>query len=317
MSVTWVLAGIAPKPTRQPACDWADAGIFLALLSTARAEEGIMGEDKGLTVAQIRYWSICALLIIVGGAGTIWGNELPWVGSAVKELSPAIFIAGVLGTFVEPFFRKEFARDAFLAAFRYLLPSEFKEEVEKIIRFEFIAERQVWDRIGGDDEMVLVTSSFDKVIKNRTKAPHKTRGYYTIHELSFSAGRSKILDCRIEYDKNVEDKFDVTNPTGTELIAATKELEIEPGKTARVCGKATQFRRSDDFVFETFLTPVVNPEIEVIVPEGFDHRIEFGTSGERTRIAYSNRYVLSGVYFPGQYMFVRWWPKRTANKSPA
>jgi hypothetical protein len=153
------------------------------------------------------------------------------------------------------------------------------------------------------------------VIKNRTRAPHKKGGHYTIHELSFSRGSSQILDCRIEYDKKIEDKFEVTNPTGTELIAATKEIEIDPGQTARVCGRATQFRRSDDFVFETFLTPVINPEIEVIIPEGFDHRIEFGTSGERTRIAYSNRYVLSGVYFPGQYMFVRWWPKR--EKGPA
>jgi hypothetical protein len=128
----------------------------------------------------------------------------------------------------------------------------------------------------------------------------------------FSNGPSKILDCRIERieDKKKEDKFDVTNPDGTELIAKTKELEIKPGHSARICGKATQFARRDDFVFETFLTPAINPEIEVIVPERFDHRIEFGTSGERTRIAYSNRYVLSEVYFPGQYMFVRWWPKR-------
>ena len=130
--------------------------------------------------------------------------------------------------------------------------------------------------------------------------PHKKGGYYTIHELSFSKGRSEILDCRIERiedDKKKEDEFCVTNPDGTELIAKTKELEIKPGHSARVCGKATQFRRSDDFVFETFSTPVINPEIEVIVPEGFEHRIEFGTSGERTRIAYSNRYILSGGIF--------------------
>jgi hypothetical protein len=225
-----------------------------------------------------------------------------------------LLVGGGVALLVEPHFRKEFARDAFLAAFRYVLPNEFREEVEKIIRFEFIADKQLWtvrvDKIENDDKTVLVTTSFDKVIKNRTKSPHKTNGYYTIHELSFTNGPSEILDCRIEYENKKEDKFEVSNPTSTELIAATKELEIEPGQTARICGKGTQFRRSDDFVFETFRTPALNPEIEVIVPEGFDHRIEFGTSGRRTKLAYSNRYTLSGVYFPGQYMFVRWWPKK-------
>jgi hypothetical protein len=281
------------------------------------AEEGTMPdaqERDGLTQSQIIYWAISLGLLFGGGAGTLVGEHVPFVGWIIKELGPGIFTAGILASLAEPHFRREFARDAFLAAFRYVLPREFKEEVEKIIRFEFIAEWQVWtvrvDRIEGDDETVLVTSSFDKLIKNRTKAPHRKEGYYTIHELSFSAGRSKILDCRIEYDNKVEDKFEVTNPTSTELIASTQQLEIKPGETARISGKAIQFRRSDDFVFETFLTPVVSPEIEVIVPEGFDHRIEFGTSGKRTKIAYSNRYVLSGVYFPGQYMFVRWWPKK-------
>jgi hypothetical protein len=287
------------------------------------AEEGAMKpdvqQDDAISWSRVRYWLISGGVLIGGFLGTLWGDYIPVVGWMVKELGPGIFTAGILAAIVEPHFRREFARDAFLAAYRYVLPQEFKEEIEKIIRFEFIADRQVWtvrvDKIEGDDGTVLVTSSFDKVIKNRTKAPHKKGGYYTIHELSFSKGRSEILDCRIERiedDKKKEDEFCVTNPDGTELIAKTKELEIKPGHSARVCGKATQFRRSDDFVFETFSTPVINPEIEVIVPEGFEHRIEFGTSGERTRIAYSNRYILSGVYFPGQYMFVRWWPKTEA-----
>jgi hypothetical protein len=299
----------------QSAYDRVDADIFLALLAT-QAEGESMKDGEGRTWPQIRYRRLAGLLGFGGVAALIGALFIPWEGLrfVVAEAGVAALIAGILAGLVEPHFRQEFARDAFLAAFRYVLPNEFKEEVEKIIRFEFIAERQVWtvrvDRIEGDDEVVLVTSSFDKVIKNRTKAPHKKGGYYTIHELSFSKGCSQILDCRIEYDKRVEDEFVVTNPDATELIAKTNELEIQPGHTARICGRATQFRRSDDFVFETFATPAINPEIEVTVPEGFDHRIEFGTSGERTRIAYSNRYILSGVYFPGQYCFVRWWPKK-------
>jgi hypothetical protein len=35
-----------------------------------------MGENKGLTWPQIRYWLTCAGLILFGGAATIWGG--PW-----------------------------------------------------------------------------------------------------------------------------------------------------------------------------------------------------------------------------------------------
>jgi hypothetical protein len=127
-------------------------------------EEGAMSdaqERNGLTRSQIVYWVITLALLVGGGVGTLIGEYVPFVGWIIKELGPGFFTAGILAALVEPHFRREFARDAFLAAFRYVLPREFKEEVEKIIRFEFIAERQVWtvrvDRIEGDDETVLVT----------------------------------------------------------------------------------------------------------------------------------------------------------------
>jgi hypothetical protein len=290
-----------------------DASILVAVMSGP--EEDAMAADKernGLTRSQIIYWSISGALFVGGCAATLFGEHIPVVGWVFKDLGPGIFTAGILALLAEPHFKKEFARDAFLAAFRYVLPTEFREEIEKIIRFEFVADRQLWtvkvDKV--NDDTVVVTTSFDKTIKNRGKSTRKNRGYYTIHETSFPNGPSKIIDCRIETEDEIESEFDVTNPTGTELVAATKELDIKPGRTARVSGKGTQFRRTDDFVFETFGTPAINPEIEVLVPEDFDHRIEFGTPGDVRKSVYSNRYTLSGVYFPGQYMFVRWWPKK-------
>src|SRR6266508_5116135 len=130
--------------TPQPTYDRTDAAIFLTLMRGA--EEEAMKEGEGLTWAQIRYWAICAILISVGAAMGIWGHEFPWawLQAIAKEVGSGLLIAGILASFVEPFFRKEFARDAFLAAFRHVLPKEFKDEVEKIIRFEFIAESQVW-----------------------------------------------------------------------------------------------------------------------------------------------------------------------------
>jgi MFS family permease len=130
-------------------------------------------EDQRFTGPQIRYWLISLGLIFGGAAAEIWGDELPWqwLRLIAKELGPGIFTAGIIASLVEPFFRKEFARDAFLAAFRYVLPSEFREEVEKILRFDLIAEKQLWtvkiEKVS--DEMVLVTTTFDRLIKSKDK----------------------------------------------------------------------------------------------------------------------------------------------------
>jgi hypothetical protein len=111
-------------------------------------------------------------------------------GNIIKELGPGLFTAGILGLLVDPFLRRELARDAFLALFRYVLPNEFKDEVEKILRFEFVAEKQLWtakiDKINGDDDTVLVTTSFDKTVKNRSKSSRKNRGYYNNQRSDFA-----------------------------------------------------------------------------------------------------------------------------------
>jgi hypothetical protein len=87
-------------------------------------------------------------LIILGLAATVWGGPWELARPIVKELRPGVFTAGILAYLVEPFFRREFARDAFLSAFRYVLPTlsafryvlptEFRDEVAKILRFEAI-----------------------------------------------------------------------------------------------------------------------------------------------------------------------------------
>jgi hypothetical protein len=99
-----------------------------------------------LTWPQIRYWSVAIVLGVVGFVASIGAQFIPWEWLRVllSEVAVASFIAGILAGLVEPFFRAEFARDAFLAAFRYVLPNEFKQEVEKILRTVFICEQQVW-----------------------------------------------------------------------------------------------------------------------------------------------------------------------------
>src|SRR5262249_11238489 len=106
----------------------------------------MMKKREGLTWSQIIYWLICAALILGGLAGASYAHLLPWewVRVIVKELGTGFLIAGILAAVVEPHFRREFARDAFVAAFRRVLPDEFKDEIEKIMRFDCITQKQIW-----------------------------------------------------------------------------------------------------------------------------------------------------------------------------
>jgi hypothetical protein len=294
------------------AFDRADASIFLALLGTTGAAEEAMQDGKGLTWPQIRYWLACLGLIVVGIGATIWGGPWEPIRNTAKELGPGIFTAGILASLVEPFFRHEFARDAFLAAFRYVLPEEFKEEVEKIIRHEFIAEKQVWkvkiEKI--DSGNVRVTSTYERTFRNKSKARKPVNAWYQVEDYGFPDGPTQVVQCGVEVESQDPLQVSTEKNKGHYKEAKTDDVYLDPGKSAKVWGEAIQYRRANDIYFETFRTPIKNPEIVVEVnDEEFCHVVEFGTTGDRSKSQFENHYTLSGVFFPGQYMYVRWWPK--------
>jgi hypothetical protein len=281
-----------------------------------RAMMDYSGERKFIrkfTWAEVRYWLVSWALFFGGGAATIWGDLIPWgVGLPVKELAPGVFTAGILALLVEPFFRNEFARDAFLASFRYVLPPEFRDEIEKIIRFEFVSEKQVWtvkvDKVS--DSVVLVTTTYERTVRNKTKSKEPVFAWYEVEDYQFSEGATKVLDCSIQDDNEPVQSFQ-QNIREHDVEAKTAAIMVPPDGIAKVSGKALQYRRTNDSVFETFRDPIINPEIEVLIDDNeFFHVITFGTYGKYTTSKYKNHYTLSGVYFPGQFMYVRWWPKK-------
>jgi hypothetical protein len=294
-----------------------DAGILLAV-ADAEAWEERMKQAEGLTWPQVRYRRIAGLLAAIGlacivGALFIPLEELRFV---TTEIGVASLIAGILAGVVEPFFREEFARDAFVAAFRYVLPSEFKDEVEKILRFELIAEKQLWsvkiDKVS--DQEVRVTTWFERTVRNKSKSDTPVNVWYEAEDYNFSEGSTEILECGIQ---SADDPSQVHKSTDLKryerhVEVKTPELMLKPGKTARLWGKAIQYRRMHDCMWETFRFPIVNPEIEVTIEENeFSHDVQFGTPGDYKKSEYSNHYTLSAVYFPGQYMCVRWRPKKS------
>jgi hypothetical protein len=76
----------------------------------------------------------------VGAAGSLWHQDIPWswLAHLAGALSPPLFTAGILGLTVDIFLKRELARDVFVAAFRYILPDELKEEVQRIISYKFL-----------------------------------------------------------------------------------------------------------------------------------------------------------------------------------
>ena len=305
--------------TSQPAYDRTDAAILFAL-GAPESLEGTMKEGEGLTWSQIIYWLICAALILGGLAMAYFSQFVPWAWAEVviKDLGTSFVIAGILGSFVERFFRKEFARDAFLAAFRRVLPDEFRDEVEKIIRNEWIAEEQTWavkiEKIS--DDVVSVTTSFERTTRNKSKSNKWMNCHFEVEDFKFCEGRTQIFECGVQGDgpNNIRRSSDQKDhPAHVEV--KTDDLMVKPGKTARVWGSAIQYRRTDDCIWENFRVAIKNPVIEVDIDETeFWFDVKFGTPADKTKAEYSNRYTLDGVYFPGQFMFVRWWPKKSATK---
>jgi hypothetical protein len=291
----------------------ADILLCLGDSPTPAEDRVAMKTDTKFTLPQIRYWLVSILLVVGGASAAIWGDHIPWdwLHPIAKELGPGIFTAGILACLVEPFFRAEFARDAFLAAFRYVLPNEFRDEIAKILRFEFIAEKQLWtvkiDKV--DEDTVLVTTTFEKTIVNKSKSTRERGGYYAVPDLRFKHGQTQILDCTAQDQIERVEKYTVKTLEDA-VEARTKPLRVQPNQELKLTGKATQYRRISDLIYETFLTPAINPEIEVIVTDDFEIKVEFGTEGDVIKSRYAERRTLSGIYFPGQCMIVRWWPKQ-------
>jgi len=83
---------------------------------------------------------------------------------------PLLFTAGVLGLTVDTFLKREFARDVFVAAFRYVLPDELKEEVCRIIGFLCIDSLSVGTITTLPHNLVRVHISPERTCKNITVA---------------------------------------------------------------------------------------------------------------------------------------------------
>jgi hypothetical protein len=266
--------------------------------------------------ARLVFWISIGVMFIVGAGGLILANAWPW-GLAqrfTEAFSTALLVAAFLALSVDISLKTQLLRDAFSAAYQYILPRELKNEIPKLMKFDFVAERHNWTVAieKHDEETVRVTTSIERRLKNVTSGTRNAVGLYQTFDFGFKQGKSEIL----EYRAKTEDGRTI-DAENAKLVAPHSiearikgDLSVPPGKQITLHGKAVQYRRYIDIMFETFLYPAVNPEINVIIPDEFEFEVQFGTEGEgKEKDQYMNRFRLTGAYIPGQFMLVRWWPK--------
>jgi len=270
--------------------------------------------------ARLILWVVIGVFVIVGVIGLIFANAWPWSWTQrlTEALSTALLIAAFLALSVDRFLKIELVRDAFSAAYQYALPVELKAEIPKLMKFEFVAEKHNWtvEIEKCDEDVVRVITSIERRLKNVTSGKRPLRLLYQTFDFEFKQGKSEIVEFRaITEDGRTIDAEKAEQGTPHSIERKIKEdIMVPAGKQVTLHGKAVQYRRCIDLMFETFLYPAVNPEINVIIPNDFDFDVDFGTEGQgKEKDQYMNRYRLAGVYIPSQFMFVRWWPKSPSN----
>ncbi|HEV2549016.1 MAG TPA: hypothetical protein VGU20_16865 [Stellaceae bacterium] len=278
----------------------------------------------------MRFWrklplSAWLVLMALIGLALIVGPALPdlvrgkvTVASVALERAPevgiALLIAALLAFTVDRSLKSNLMQDVHRAAVGHILPEEFRQEIWRTIGFKFICERHYMRVIIEpiDDEAVRVTCELERRLRNITAFPEETRGFCSVDEWGFAQERSRIIDCRAQ----VEGKEAIVAPeperAASKVTARTEDVLVYPDQYVHLRSKWIEIKRRNDELSLVLLSPTKNPEMDVSLPAGLQCSASFGLPGERIeKSEYSHRYLMTGTYFPGQRMSVRWWPQVT------
>jgi hypothetical protein len=113
-------------------------------------------------------------------AGSSTGHGLPsvWMQKVAEEVGVALITTALLGFTVDRALKVELVRDVFNVAFRYVVPTELKEEVLRVLSYRFICDRHLLVIIEPlSDQFVRVTSKVQRRAGNYVK-----RNYGKVNE---------------------------------------------------------------------------------------------------------------------------------------
>jgi hypothetical protein len=272
-------------------------------------------ERAGLARSKLRW--ILFLTAIVGFGLTIAAQFSPlnWLDLIIREFGSALIVAAVIGGTVDFFFKQEFARDAFVAAFRYVMPDELKAEVLRVISYKFLSidSRLIvkLEPISGT-ELLRVHIRAERVIKNIS---HHTESFdvaMAVDEWGFDGHKSIVDECSFNIGQGAESCPDEEHSDSV-IGNRTNGVEVKSGETIRIIMKGSEVHRQNSALRLFHMYPAINPSVELHFPKNLDCERSFGVPGEkvqRSSIDFNRR--LDGTQFPGQCTHIRWSPRGTA-----
>jgi hypothetical protein len=255
---------------------------------------------------RIKLWLTIALMLILGVAGSIGQEMAPWewVQHLVRDLAIALFVAALLAATVDQFFKTEFARDVFYAAFSYVLPDELKQEINRIINYRFLCKKH--DMIIKlhplDDQFVRLEFRLERTLYNISKNPEQISNSIATDEWGYSE-RSEIKECTMQFNGK---KYESTTPRtdlGPEAIGIkTETISIKQDEKVTLISVACETKPKNSEFLISFVFPTVNPAVDVHLPTGFNHTFGFGVPNvDVIKSGIFERYELNGTQFPGQF----------------
>jgi len=238
-----------------------------------------------------------------------------WDYGITPEIGVALLVTAILGFTIDRWLKAELRTNAFLAAIGHILAPEFRAEVSRIIGYKLVCERHTLlvEITLLSPNVVKVTSSTERVIRNKSTYPTSIKNYAHIDEWGYADGKSEIQDCEMELEGHTFKAVGAPIVDAFSIQVTTGEKQLSPNQSATFRAKWTEYKNINDTLFYHFTIPTINPEVEVRIAPEIDCSIGFGTPTQNVEpYYYVMRRRLVGTYFPHQSMSVRWWPKPKA-----
>jgi hypothetical protein len=259
-----------------------------------------------------------AILSAIGLAGVVL-IFLPVLFSGLHDhralfegFGVALVTSFILGFTIDRWMKAEIARDVFSAAVGYMLPEDFRNEVNRIVSYKLFATkhtmRVVLEPIPGT-ECVRATIEIERTVQNITGDTQKIKNMSHIDEWDFDCERSRIDVCEIEGPDGEVHSGRNVQALPSRVRMETDEITLFSGQSATLRSKLIEIRRINDHVIVAFTTPIRNPTIVIVAPDSLQARPGFGSVDTFESARFESRHTMMGTYFPGIHMSVRWHPK--------
>jgi hypothetical protein len=250
---------------------------------------------------------LSVVCLVVAHQRFAWMSDT--VNELIKEAGFAFLIAVILGVSVDQALKTEVVRDVFTAAFQYALDPALKGEILRIMRYQQICERHLFQVSLEviDGEAVRVNCYVERVIKNIGSSDQQVRPWLHIYEWGFPQGGSQVTECSIEIGNQIVEARETQVSPDTVLFQG-EERSLKPKRTCTTRYRWSEVRRHNDTVDMQFATPTINPVIEISPAQGFKFTANFGSASRDIEELVPGRHALTGTYMPYHHMVVRWYP---------